>query len=955
MRRIFMAGIPCSFGFRTGPLEHAGRACVRSRFRNNRAAIAFVEAATMTRMEAERWRRVRAVLEPLLARSEAERAEFLSRECAGDHELRAEVEALLAVDASEPRFEPPGAGDWLCAVPVAGRRVGDYEIERELGRGGMGTVYLARREADGFVQRVALKLVRRGLEDAETIRRFRTERAVLAALQHERIARFLDGGATPDGQPWYAMEYVDGEPIDRWCDGQELGTRARVALFLEVCAAVQHAHAKLVVHRDLKPANLLVARDGHVKLLDFGIAKLLESDAAETLTGRRALTPAYASPEQLRGEPITIASDVYALGIVLYELLTGVRPFPTPNALAARAEPERPSTVVLRSPDPGIVRGGSGERLARELRGDLDTIALKALHVDPTRRYATVAALADDLARHLAGRIVLARPDTASYRVRTFVRRNRLAVTLAAIALTALVAGLAGTLSMYVEASAQAKLARERLDDVQDARTAEARAREDTEQRFADVRQLASKFLFEFHDLIADLPGTTAARELSTSTGLAYLDLLARERGDEPGLRLDLARGYRRIADLQYSTRAASRTDLAGALETLERARALLDELGGEGSIDPGVQFELGSLYGERSSLLKNLGRNEEAATDLERSASILTALSAEGFDPGELAAPLAKALLYRGYAAQGRGALDEARTDMTRALEWARRVATDEDPEGRRAYAVLKSRSALAGLALAAGDARAALEEKTAIAAEMDQLVEQHPVHLGFRRAAAECERDIAMSLIEGGRQAEAIAHADLAAAHLRELARFDPSDGMIRNRLADADKVAGMARHQAGRPGEAVACFRTARVWLEGQRASHPEDDNTRKDLGGVLCYEGLAEMASGATEDGRAHARLGLELLAAGTGGLSTRASHRANYGKMLVWVARQSGETYERRIECLEEALTVLDAARADFDAQRGEGDLLPRDEQTLERCDKLTDLALSELEKLTTPP
>ena len=914
-------------------------------------------------MEAERWRSVRAVLERALALPEAERAALLARECAGDDELRAEVEGLLGADSTEQRIEPPTGDELqrLLAPPEHERVVAGYMLERELGRGGMGTVYLARRETEGFVQRVALKLVRRGLDDAETIRRFRTERAVLAALQHERIARFLDGGATPDGQPWYAMEYVDGEPLDLWCDGQGLGTRARVALFLEVCEAVQHAHAKLVVHRDLKPANLLVARDGHVKLLDFGIAKLLDSGAAETLTGQRALTPAYASPEQLRGEPITIASDIYSLGIVLYELLTGVRPFASPSAIVARPEPERPSTAVQRAPATARAHLATGERLARELRGDLDTILLKALHAEPTRRYATVAALADDLQRHLAGRVVLARPDTASYRLRTFVRRNRLAVGLAATALAALVAGFAGTLSMYFEADAQAELARHRLSDVQAAQAAEARQRENAERRFADVRQLATKLLIEFRDTISDLPGTTAARELLVSTGLATLDLLAQEGGDDPGLRLDLARGYRLIADTRRSTNAGSRADPAGALETLEKGRALLEALGGGEAADRAVRLEYGRHLAERSSLLQSLGRSEEAGGELERSDDILTELAVEGFEPEESALRLTRTLILRATLASERGALEEARGYLTRASAWAQRASSANDPDASRAYALLTVRSALATLSRATGDNQAALEERLAIIESMNRLVELHPLSMSFRRRAAELAREVAMDLLHSGRADEAIAHADRARANLRELASFDASDDSIRDRLAAADEMAGQARHQADRPGEAVACFRAARAWREERRTRYPEDVQAREALGSVLCNEGLSEIASGATEAGRARVRAGLELLVAGVGSgpafVTARrllAGNHANYGKILVWAGRKDGEPAELRLDCLEEALVALAAARDDYAVLRAEAALLPSDAKALQRCEKLTTLAEGELEKLKAP-
>ena len=456
-------------------------------------------------MDPGRWKRVREVLEQALALEAVSRAGFLARECAGDTELGREVEQLLAGEARGGRLEPPAAERIALAWGESAPRlaVGDYVLERVLGSGGMGTVYLARREVEGITQRVALKLLRGGLDSAETLRRFKTERVVLAALQHERIARFLDGGTTADGQPWYAMEYVDGRPIDRWCDEQRLGTRARVALFLEVCEAVQHAHGRLVLHRDLKPANILIAGDGHAKLLDFGIAKLLESDGApETLTGQRALTPAYASPEQLRGEPGTIASDVYSLGVVLYELLAGARPFASPTAAIARRLPERASTAVLRSPPAAGTRDGSPERIARELRGDLDTILLKALHEDASRRYATVEALAEDLRRHLAGRIVLARPDTAGYRVRTFVRRNKLPVALAAAALLVLVAGLAGTLSMYRQSRDNERRAMSGEQLAEERRLVSERSAERERQRADEVLRLSA--LQRLEDLTAD-------------------------------------------------------------------------------------------------------------------------------------------------------------------------------------------------------------------------------------------------------------------------------------------------------------------------------------------------------------------------------------------------------------------------------------------------------------------
>jgi len=904
-------------------------------------------------MDSRRWKRVRAVLEQALALETEARAGFLSRECAGDPELEREVADLLAGESRGEGLEPP-TGERVAralGASVLGSRVGGYVLERVLGSGGMGTVYLARREVDGFTQRVALKLVRGGMDSAETLRRFRTERAVLASLQHECIARFHDGGSTPDGQPWYAMEYVEGRPIDQTCDERHLGTRARVALFLEVCEAVQHAHGKLVVHRDLKPANILVTGDGHVKLLDFGIAKLLESDAAQaTLTGQRALTPAYASPEQLRGEPSAIASDVYSLGVVLYELLAGARPFASPTAIVVGRAPERPSATVLRSSPAAAARGGSPERIARELRGDLDTILLKALHEDPARRYATVEALAEDLRRHLAGRTVLARPDTVGYRVRTFVRRHRIPVVLASAALLALVLGLTGTLAMYFEADEQATLAKERLADVERARSAEREQRELAERRFQDVRELASQFLFDFHDAIADLPGATRARERIVSTGLTYLDRLA---ADDVGhdLRFELARGFQQVAKIQRPRRKAGLEEPARALATLERARGLYSELLASDAKDPNVRRYLGELLCDRYLILSSLGRSEEAGADLERSTSLLTQLADEGFDARELAVPLAGSLLFRGREAMARGAFDEARTDLSSALEWARRAADEDDPEGRRAYAVVAVRSSLADLTSAAGDPAAALEERIAITEEANRIVREHPLSSSFRRASAELERWIAMGLLETGRADEAIPHADLAVTHLRELASFDPADTSVGHALASAETTAGQARHQAYRPTEAIACFLAALEWLEPQHGRQPEDALTTQLLGNTLCLLGLAEIFAQETDEGRAHARTGLELLAQlADSGLSARASQEANVGKVLYWAASQQ-ESHERRLLLLDEALETLDAALADFAELREQGRCLPAEEQAEERCRKLVALAQDDVDEL----
>ena len=410
-------------------------------------------------MDAARWTQIQTLFDAALDRPPEKRETFLKEACGDDPDLLDEVRSLLAADANAHPLLDSLALDAIALpddllptgiLPADGERVGPYRIVEPLGHGGMGAVFLAERADGGFDQQVALKLIRGGMASERIVRRFESERQILARLQHPNIARLLDGGLSADGQPYFAMEYVDGVPLDRYCDRHDGPVEERIRLVRDTCTAVQYAHRRLIVHRDLKPSNLLVTTGSEpdpdaaqVKLLDFGIAKMLSDDdpgagdGALTRTGRAVMTPAYAAPEQVQHEPVTTATDVYALGVVLYELLAGRRPFD----LTDRSPAEIERIVSTETPDPPSAVAPPDRR--RVLRGDLDTICLKALRKEPERRYASAGQLAEDLQRFLDGRPVTARPDTAGYRIGKFLGRHRASVAATAAAVC-LIVGLVG-------------------------------------------------------------------------------------------------------------------------------------------------------------------------------------------------------------------------------------------------------------------------------------------------------------------------------------------------------------------------------------------------------------------------------------------------------------------------------------------------------------------------------
>ncbi|MCC6406471.1 MAG: tetratricopeptide repeat protein [Planctomycetes bacterium] len=689
-------------------------------------------------MESERWKRIEALFHRAADLAADERAALLDRECGSDRELRREVELLLANDAAgddafsrvETRTRTAGED------PMLGRTLGVYALTERLGAGGMGVVYRARR-ADGlFEQEVAIKLIRAERATEWMLRRFEFERRTLAALQHPSIARLYDGGTTDEGCPYLVMELVRGETIDRYAESQRLPLAARLRLFAQVCRAVHYAHQNLVVHCDLKPANILIDERGQPRLLDFGIARLLEEepdeatpDAPRTLA--RVLTPEYASPEQLAGGAVTTALDVYSLGVVLYELLTGRRPFQSDSRSPADWErlirertPERPSTRVFRADsarEPGAIAAtfkSTPAGLKRALRGDLDRIVLMALRKEPERRYASAQELADDLERHLAGQPVRARADSIVYVAWKFVRRNRVAVAAGVAVLAALLYGLFSARRSERLAEAEAAHARMEADSFQSisdflmdaflpAQPSQDAAWQAHAQKLivAHAERVHRQYARNDHVRanLLDTLGRVCMR-------LDLLDDAHRLLGEAAEIR---ERAFGRDS-LEYAISLRGQGQFAYQVGEFERAVELLTEaLQVNRAAGPNRHAEVDSVANDLAACLRNLGRDDDAEA-LHREALALRRAD----DDGSL--PVAESLNNLAIVHQGRGELELAITELREALAIRGGIFGDAHPltlqtlsnlaatlwrKGERDEAGLAMRRAEAGYRALGGD----------------------------------------------------------------------------------------------------------------------------------------------------------------------------------------------------------------------------------------------------------
>ncbi|HWE49694.1 MAG TPA: serine/threonine-protein kinase [Bryobacteraceae bacterium] len=783
-------------------------------------------------MPDNRWRQVEELFFAAVELPEPARAEFLDRACRGDQELRRETESLLATDLMESdsiaTLIESAATSLFDDDSMEGARLGPWRIDREIGRGGMGAVYLAARADQQFVKRVAIKLVKRGIDTDAVLKRFRQERQILAGLDHPNIARLIDAGTSIDGRPYFVMEYVEGTPIHIFCQQKKLSLVARCELFRQVCAPVSYAHRHLVIHRDLKPANILVTADGSPKLLDFGIARLLNIEAGENtvdLTGARstiALTPAYASPEQSRGEAINTATDVYSLGAILLQILTGETPR----------------------------RRADGELDRKPLSGDLDRIVLMATHTDPARRYQSVDQLSEDLRRYIAGLPVLAQEDTWTYRVRKFALRNRVGVLAGGLIACILIGGIVAVLWE----ARQTRIQRQRA-----------------EQRLGDLVEMANRTLFRVDGSIERLPGATQARRDMVRSTLDYLDRLNTENGNDARVLSAMAFAYTRLARIEGDPLQPNLGDLPGAEASYRKAEKILEGLIAASPANLNARLQLAECSKGLAEVLGASGQKEsniaEARKGLVQTAWILNN------DPHNLAARKSAALLHLTAVAADTtmNHLAEARQEILQELPRTMQMVA-EYPHDEDCILILASTwSQFGTIASREGDIQQSLSDYQKSVALREQLFALHPNDVAVQRDLMIAYGHVgdAMGspfLMSAGDPHGALVWYRKAAQIAETMVASDPSDTQARIDLAVVLMRTGTVLQGPGEVEESLAVLDRSASIFDSLSAADPKNVSLAAQWTLVYEYQAQRLLALHKPEEARRSYQRSLDICAA-----------------------------------------------------------------------------------------
>jgi len=750
-------------------------------------------------MTPDRWKLVVDLFHRVAELPAEDRVGFLIAQCGEDAALREEVASMLAFEttASDPIAAVISTAAETASANTSVRMIGSYRVESILGHGGMGTVYSAV-SGDEFRRRVAVKVLKSGFHSKAQLARFEHERKILARLEHPSIARLLDSGTSAEGQPFLVMEYVEGLPVTRYCSSNHLTLDQRLGLFQRICAAVQYAHQNLVIHRDIKPSNILVTPDGHVKLLDFGIGKLLEDGDSERATTLRMMTPDYASPEQVRGTAISTTTDVYSLGVLLYEMLSGSRPLNVKGVNPAEME------RLVCEVDPPPPSSISGPR-ARLLRGDLDNIVMMALRKEPERRYGSVEQMSGDIGLFQTGFPIRATDGTLGYRLNKLARRHAFAL----VALLAVLASLTGSIAMGVAQTTRAN------------------------RRFNQVQKLAHTFLFEFHDKIQPLPGSASAREEMVRVALEYLNSLEGDRSADPELAWDIADAYERIGDVQASPFGPNLGRTSEALTNYDRAIRIKSQLAG-GSSDPGRRRSLAQAFIKLGEVQMQSGNREAAVASFQMGLN----------EAKRVGVKTPEDLRLHGYGLSRLGIAWATAGEVHKAADAYRDAAVSLDslvsvrPSAENMDLLLGTYTRLAYAQISDGDLDQALASLNIVITSNEKSVVNSPLQSSFQQSLFQAHVAAGDLLgspahINFGDMAAAEPHYRRAMELAEKMVSLDPKSVQAKANLATAISRVSLS-HLATEPIRALSDFKKALVLNTELTESDPANAELQRDRG-------------------------------------------------------------------------------------------------------------------------